>query len=508
MRRFNVKKFIKNKYFIGAFVIAVIVICFVFCKGDSSLGFEFAKVKTGDVVQKISVTGRILAMNNADLAFGKSGIVAIVNVKVGDHVKKGEVIASLDSSSDRANLASAQAKLDDMTRSLRPEESQVEQSKVDLAKVVLDNAKRDALDAVRAGYAQAMNAVNNYVDNFFTNPQSVNPTVNIYTQSDNEKNSVSLKRIVVSESFVKWKKAIDVTTSTDNVSDLVSQASGYLDRVKDLMDTMSVVISNLNPGNSGLVQSAIDMHVSNMNSGLIALNQAITSVSSARAELESASSSYDQANDNYTLKLAGNSSDSIKAQSASLDSFRAELNKGVIFAPFDGIITRVEPTIGEFASLGQTAFSIIEDNGYKIEAFVPEADIAKINLNDLASTTLDAYGQNVDFPSVVTTIDPAETILEGVPTYKVTLRFIESDSRLRPGMTANLEILTDERSNVLIVPARAVVDDDGSKTVRVLNSDGKTFTPVSVRVGLKGSDGVIEIISGVSEGEEVVTYIK
>ena len=52
---------------------------------------------------------------------------------------------------------------------------------------------------------------------------------------------------------------------------------------------------------------------------------------------------------------------------------------------------------------------------------MPEADIAKVAIGDLASSTLDAYGSYVDFPAQVTMIDPAETVIEGVPTYKVTL---------------------------------------------------------------------------------------
>jgi len=75
-------------------------------------------------------------------------------------------------------------------------------------------------------------------------------------------------------------------------------------------------------------------------------------------------------------------------------------------------------------------------------------------------------------------------------------------------MTANLEILTHEHDNVLEVPARAVLSGAGSTTVRVLNADGVTYATVPVTVGLKGSDGMIEIISGLNAGDKAVTYIK
>ena len=106
------------------------------------------------------------------------------------------------------------------------------------------------------------------------------------------------------------------------------------------------------------------------------------------------------------------------------------------------------------------------------------------------------------------TIDPAETILENVPTYKVTLQFDQKDDRVRSGMTANIDILTNERNNVLIIPFRAVIDSDGKKSVRVLESNGKKYTTVSINLGLKGSDGNIEVVNGLKVGQKVVTFIK
>ncbi len=105
-------------------------------------------------------------------------------------------------------------------------------------------------------------------------------------------------------------------------------------------------------------------------------------------------------------------------------------------------------------------------------------------------------------------IDPAETVLEGVPTYKVTLAFVSPDSRIRPGMTANLEIHTHEADGVIEIPYRALTSTATSTTVRVVSLDGKTYSVVPVVTGLKGSDGTIEIVSGLNPGDKVVTYVK
>jgi multidrug efflux pump subunit AcrA (membrane-fusion protein) len=131
-----------------------------------------------------------------------------------------------------------------------------------------------------------------------------------------------------------------------------------------------------------------------------------------------------------------------------------------------------------------------------------------VAVGDVASSTLDAYGAYTDFPAKVISIDPAETVLQGVPTYKVTLVFVNPDSRIRSGMTDNLEILTHSAQNVLEIPYRAVTQTATGTIVRLVSADAKSYSSVPVTVGLKGSDGNIQIVSGLNPGDKVVTYVK
>ena len=101
-------------------------------------------------------------------------------------------------------------------------------------------------------------------------------------------------------------------------------------------------------------------------------------------------------------------------------------------------------------------------------------------------------------------MDPAEIIIEGVATYKVTLQFIEEDERIRSGMTANVDIIGDSRVGVLAVSQRALIRKNGEKTVKVLH--GQEITEVKVETGLRGSDGNIEILSGLQEGDTVIIF--
>ncbi|MDD5165407.1 MAG: efflux RND transporter periplasmic adaptor subunit [Candidatus Pacebacteria bacterium] len=493
MKKRSFYHFLKNKYTIISLVVLIIIFGYYVTHRSKAPAFESAAVAMGNVVEKVSVTGAISPLSKADLAFKKSGVVTTIPFKVGDHVKRGELIAALDNAGDIAALASAQATLADMSRGLSPEELSVQ-------KTALDNAKKNAFNAVHDGYARAQGALVNYMDSFFTNPQSVNPNINLHTDSQTISTNINSARVKVSDILSTWSSRLN-GVQLDTISPFTADVAGYLATIKSFASDLSGIVGKLSPGNSGMTQTQIDSITTTMNAGLTALNGAIDTVTAAQTALSSAQSNYD-------LKLAGNSSQSIASQQARVDQAQANVNDARIYSPIDGIVTKANPSVGEFVAAGQSGFAVQSDGGFKIEAYVPEADIAKVSVKNKANVTLDAYGQYVIFPATVTEIDPAETVLEGVPTYKVTLQFDAPDARIRSGMTANTDILTREVDNVLTVPTRAVVDDNGNKTIRIVNSDGKSYSSVGVTVGLKGSDGTTQVISGVSVGDKVVTYVK
>ncbi len=505
----GLKKYLKNRYVIAGLVVVAILVLYFIMRGGPTTKIESAIVTTGNVIEQVSVTGKISPIDKADLSFDSGGSISHIYVKVGDKVKKGDLLASLDNGDAVASLASAQAKLDDISRGLRPEELQVEKARVATALAARNNNRSSTMDAVRTGYVQAQAAVVNYADTFFSNPQTANPIIKIYTQSSSIQVSIGLQRLSVTDTLNAWKTTIDVATSSDSASSLITKANTYLVNIKSFLDNLSGIVATLSPSGAGLPQTVIDSYAVTMNTALGALNQAITSITVAKTSLEQAQSAYEQANSDFVLKISGSSDQAIRAQKAAVDSLAAVVAKGRIYSPIDGTVTRVDPSEGEYASPGKSGFAVQSEGTFKIEAYVPEADIAKIEIGNTAEVTLDAYGSDNIFGAIVIFVDPAETVLDGVPTYKVTLHFVQKDTRIRSGMTANTDILTHEHQGVLSIPSRAIItDDNGIKSVRVLNKDGQTFTVVPVKIGLKGSNGNTEIVSGLTAGQKVVTYTK
>jgi len=138
-----------------------------------------------------------------------------------------------------------------------------------------------------------------------------------------------------------------------------------------------------------------------------------------------------------------------------------------------------------------------------LSADVPETEAAKLSVGDPAVVTFDAY-RDEEFQATVSKIESVETVIDGVITYDVVFDFTEQDERLRSGMTADLVVLVEQKENVLAGPQRAIYGERGQRAVDVVR--GETTEKVMVETGLRSSDGLIEIVGGLKEGDEVVTF--
>lgn len=99
-------------------------------------------------------------------------------------------------------------------------------------------------------------------------------------------------------------------------------------------------------------------------------------------------------------------------------------------------------------------------------------------------------------------IAPAETNTQGVINYLVKISFSKPDIRLKSGLTANIEIQTKHKDKVLVLPQYAILQNDEGTFVETLEN-GKTVQH-PVKLGIQDQKGNVEILSGVTEGEQVL----
>lgn len=215
-----------------------------------------------------------------------------------------------------------------------------------------------------------------------------------------------------------------------------------------------------------------------------------------------------EANELLARKTPGLKSEAILARKLASEQAREEvrglvsqIGESTLVAPLDGKVVSLDARVGEVVTTGKIVARISRPGEFVIEARVPESDIAKVKTGMQASVTFDAFSANEKFVAETTDIDTAATVLQGVVSYVVKFRLATSDDRLKEGMTANIDIQTAKRDNVLTVPFRALFKSSGITYAEVKR--GTTFEKVVVTTGLEGDDGLIEILSGLSDGDQV-----
>jgi HlyD family secretion protein len=227
-----------------------------------------------------------------------------------------------------------------------------------------------------------------------------------------------------------------------------------------------------------------------------------------------ARSELDQAESDYLAKKA-----SIGAQRASIAQARASLNTSMtnlgytkIIAPVDGTIIKRAIDVGQPVAASFQApelFTIAQDlRQMQIEVNVSEADIGKVKAGQDVEYTLDGY-QDSTFYGKVTQVRLDSTTTSNVVTYTVIVGVSNEDLKLKPGMTANVSIITNKSEDVLCVPSIALkytpeVGGQKYKEQGIWILDGDKPERINIQEGAS-DDSNVEIISQrVKEGDKVI----
>ena len=187
-----------------------------------------------------------------------------------------------------------------------------------------------------------------------------------------------------------------------------------------------------------------------------------------------------------------NAYDSVKAaQRAFQDAY--------IYAPLSGVITKADPNPGQIISAVDTIVQIVDDSEYVFEAEVDESDLGRVRLGQSASISLNSYPDQF-FNAIVSKITPTtQTTDSGSTVVIVKLSLGKPEINFVAGINGQADIVTDQVSNVLVIPLEALIDE---KQVYVKRGD--SYEKVDVTTGIK-SDTEAEVNSGVSAGDQVVT---
>ena len=243
----------------------------------------------------------------------------------------------------------------------------------------------------------------------------------------------------------------------------------------------------------------------------LALTQAKVALVQAGVARDEAEYKLDQLSDVYhashdRLKLAESAlsaaEEQIEAAEQAVAEAQKQLDEATLTAPFGGVVASVDADEGDIISVAMTVVHLIDPTIMELEAEVDEIDMPGVKPGQRAIIDVDAL-PGVLLEGEVVSISPLSIETAGVVVYEVKIGFdIPEDYGLRAGMSASADIVIDERSNILLVPSRAIKQDSrGNPVVKVMVNEKIEERPVVTGI----SDGFeTEIVDGLNEGEVVV----
>lgn len=454
------------------------------CGSATAAAPSTAEVTTDTVTTGVSAAGSLAAATTQNLGFASGGLLSSVTVHVGDQVKAGQQLATIDDFSlkqvlaqQQANLAAQQALLGKLTAS-------------------------PSTAGAQTTLSQAQ------------------------------------------QILTATKSQVAATGSADDVA--ITRANAQLDAAQNVATAAQAVVDAARAGCSTTPCAALATAQANLATATQGVETARTSVATAgqKKSTDAATGQVSIASAQQGVVGAQNSASSstsdrpyaIAQQQAVVATAQSlvaiaqhNLDLATLTAPFDGTITAINGNVGEFltASTGTTAdaagttsaipgtttststvarpggtqFMVISKAGPLVAVLpVQESDAAAVSAGQDVSLALDAV-PDLAVHGTVTAVSPSATVVSGSVTYFVTVTLSTADARLREGMTARATLVTAEHRGVLTVPSAAIHHDSGKTTVTTIQ--GGTRQTAVVITGLSGADRT-EVVSGLSAGQSVV----
>jgi len=501
-----------------------------------------SKVKTGDTLAVLNQDNASAALVSAQgaLAQANANYQKVVagssneQIKVSQEAVNAAQVSYNNSVSQYATIKqSAAATL-----------SQAQKTLADLQSpnAISDNKRSAILSTISAQLAAIKSSLDqqsqilndNYLKNSFGATDSSSPAnfrnANVLVKPllDTANASLSLAESYKSDANIDRAVSDALAVLTQNISSLnycfsalvnsvptsnFSQAQ--LDNYKSITNS---ALASENPGASSirsarqaLTDALVAAQNSVTNAGLSQsqqLSAAQNQINSAKAALQQAQATLAQQSANAKPADLNIAKAQILSAKGQVESAKVILNNLVIKAPADGTITQVNIKVGEQANAMQEVMILQDISSLHTEAYVSEANVASLKIGQSIDYTFDALGPDKHYSGKIMTIDPASTVISGVVDYLVKAD-LPQIPEIKPGMTVNMTILVASKDNVLAVQSSSIINNNGQYFARLIDDPiKKTYHQVEVQTGLSADGGLIEIISGLSSGQSIVTYVK
>ncbi|MEZ4104092.1 MAG: HlyD family efflux transporter periplasmic adaptor subunit [Candidatus Paceibacterota bacterium] len=495
------KDFFKRHSVLLVVLIILVVVAIVYSQKKNSLpDWTTGTIEVGTVSQIVSVSGTVESKNTAELSFPISGIVEAINIKKGQLVNVGDMLMYLKYNDLKADyqravsaLNIAEADYSEVLTGAREEEREVAKTKVEIAKEELDRATKEQNTKVENAYRTLLSS-NLIAKPTDSDDDSIAPTISgTYTCKEG---TYSLKTYR-SESESGYAYNLNGLEKGTYIAYTESASSFGNCGLFIQFDSSSKY------GNSEWIIEIPNKESSLYPTNLNTYNLAVTTRENALASLKQ---NLKLAEENENLTTADPRTETITKSQAKIDQAKSDLSRissqisdHIMYAPFSGKITDIKPTVGETVSTEPVVTMVANDN-FEISTLIPEIDITKISLGQKADLVFDAQSDQT-LTGAITFISPLAKTIAGVSYFETTIILDNPVNWLRGGLNADIDIIIEKKEEVLRLPKRFLIEENGQYFVLTPKNNQPIKTPVMV--DFIGNDGYVSI-QGLEVGSTVI----
>jgi len=422
---------------------------------------QMVVIDQGDIQNSIAVSGMIQPNQNVPLAFEAVGTVTSLAVAQGDHVLKGQVIATLDDKLATDALLAAQGQVDMAQLALR--------NLTDKPRQIDINVIKASLALAQAQLDEATHSVDG------TNLQIADVGIslaqnNLYIQQLNR------------DAIEKQKEKLREHPQTAPLANQLPNSNAENAPINSAQYGLQIAQAN-----------ADSLQGQHGNIGAIAAAQAqVTIIQNQLDKLLQGADAQDIARAQASVQVAQSAFDQVKANRAKL----------TLVAPFDGVIAKLYLNLGQQTPVGPAAL-LLDTSSFYVDLPVPEANITQVQLGQSVSLTFKALPGKV-LTGKVTRLADTGVKVGTVVTYAVRVVIDPSGQTLLGSMTATASINTGNITSAVRIPNRLIRTDSntGSSYATVRQPDG-SYQEVPISLGLH-DDTYSQVISGLKVGDVVI----
>jgi HlyD family secretion protein len=531
----KILKIFKNKktYFILAAILIIGGFTYSKILKKESIKYVLGVVKRGDLEITVSGNGNITPVDEINIKSKANGEVVSLNVKEGDRVYKGQVLAKLDTKDIEKTIKDQEITIKNLELAIESAKLSLDKLNFQYQNTLRGDDYKKALDQgililndfynFYPNFIEDLNKIYFYkdFDNYDNNLKYYESYNKALFSGESEKleivyNNIKSKYVQLSENFKNTpnnndakekiiKDTYDLTIATYN---LVNEGKEMVRYVKEGLTLNNAVHEK---------QDIIENHYQKLSNYINALGQYKQNLLDVISKINS----YHDVVDNYefdkkNLELSIKQKEvDLEQAEKKLNDLKDDLNDYYITAPLSGILSALNIKLGDLVSTNQVIGTIIT-NQKVAKISLNEIDAAKVKVGQNAILTFDAL-PDLKIKGKVIEISATGTEEQGVVSYDIKISLEEENKDIKPDMSVDAEIVVDKKANVLLIPSAAVKKDKGGNYVEIVKNyklDKKNlFKPVAIpqnliekryiKTGIS-NDEYTEILEGLNEGGIIV----